>query len=112
MSAAVGWVQARARGAPPPLLERALWYVREAGGGAPDDPTGAGVPDALAYAASLALGRAASAPGGREIALDLLAADALVTMSLEAQAEIAPAGLVALAERIRLATFQPERRAG
>ena len=43
---------------------------------------------------------AANPGGGRELALDLLAADAFVTYAFEAQADADPAGLAALAGRV------------
>jgi len=43
---------------------------------------------------------AAAPDGGRELALDLLAADALVTYAFEAQAETDVDGLIALADRL------------
>src|SRR3989442_884942 len=43
---------------------------------------------------------AANPAGGRELALDLLAADAFVTYAFEAQADADPAGLAALAGRV------------
>ena len=47
------------------------------------------------------LARVTRAPaGGRELALDLLAADAFVTYGFEAQAEAEVDGLTALAERV------------
>jgi hypothetical protein len=47
------------------------------------------------------LGRVAARPGGgRELAVELLAADAFITYAFEAQAERDAAGLAALAERI------------
>jgi hypothetical protein len=39
-------------------------------------------------------------PGDREIALDLLAADALITLALLAQAEIVPGSLARFAEGV------------
>jgi hypothetical protein len=47
----------------------------------------------LAAAASRALDRVVTHPGDRSIALDLLAADALITLALLAQAEDGPAEL-------------------
>jgi len=44
----------------------------------------------LAAAARAALDQALASSGGRAVALDLLAADALVTLALLAQAEQAP----------------------
>jgi hypothetical protein len=85
---------ARRRPTPPPLLQAHL--ARVAGGGAV-----APLPDHLAEAGHALLERVASRPqGGRELALDLLAADALVTYAFEAQAEADTGGLVALAQRL------------
>jgi hypothetical protein len=47
-------------------------------------------PDALAAAGQSALERALSHPGDRSAALDLLAADALITLALLSQAQEAP----------------------
>jgi len=59
------------------------------------------LPDQLALLGGRVLGRVAGRPaGGRELALDLLAADAFITYAFEAQAELDAAGLAALAERI------------
>jgi hypothetical protein len=51
------------------------------------------VPAALAEAGRKALERAVAHPGDRSVALDLLAADALITLALLAQAQVAPEGL-------------------
>ncbi|HEY8259089.1 MAG TPA: hypothetical protein VIG08_15640 [Gemmatimonadales bacterium] len=51
---------------------------------------GATLPDALAEAGRRGLGNVVAHPGDRSVALDLLAADALVTLALLAQAQIAP----------------------
>jgi len=59
------------------------------------------VPSALAEAATAALEAAVAGPSGREAAADVLAADALVTLALQAQAEHDPAGLPAFAEALR-----------
>jgi hypothetical protein len=62
---------------------------------------GAPSPEALARAGASLLRRVAAAPdGGRELALDLLAADALITYAFEAQAEADVDGLIALADRL------------
>ncbi len=59
------------------------------------------LPDHLARLGQQALARVAGRPdGGRELALDLLAADAFVTYAFEAQAETDTGGLTALAERV------------
>jgi hypothetical protein len=64
-------------------------------------PDGGELPERLARAGVTLLRRVAEAPeGGRELALDLLAADALVTYAFEAQAEVDVDGLIALADRL------------
>lgn len=50
----------------------------------------AGLPESLARAGRRALERVVAHPGDRSVALDLLAADALITLALLAQAERAP----------------------
>jgi hypothetical protein len=91
------WLDSR-RPAPPPTLRAHLdrrVSPAPAGGG-----DGA-LPDHLAAAGRDLLDRVLSRPAaGRELALDLLAADALVTYAFEAQAEEDPARLVELARRI------------
>lgn len=91
------WLDAR-RPAPPPTLRAHLdrrVTPAPAGGG-----EGA-LPDHLAAAGRDLLQRVRSHPAaGRELALDLLAADALVTYAFEAQAEADPGRLVDLARRI------------
>lgn len=65
------------------------------------EPSATTLPDHLAAAGKALLDGVLSHPeGGRDLALDLLAADALVTYAFEAQAETDARGLVALAERI------------
>jgi hypothetical protein len=88
---AAGWVRARLADAPRELLDAMLAAL-------PADEA-LPVPDALAQGA-LSLYAALPATGGREDALPLLAADALFTHALEAQAEADPDGLPALAERV------------
>ncbi|HYW13234.1 MAG TPA: hypothetical protein VE871_14840 [Longimicrobium sp.] len=86
---AAEWVRGRLGDAPPALLD-AMLAALPADGTLP-------VPDALATGA-LALYARLPATGGREDALPLLAADALFTHALEAQAEVDPDGVAALAE--------------
>ena len=58
------------------------------------------LPDHLALLGQRVLARVTARPtGGRELALDLLAADAFITYAFEAQAETDVAGLAPLAER-------------
>ncbi|MFL5495110.1 MAG: hypothetical protein ACJ8DC_12070 [Gemmatimonadales bacterium] len=65
------------------------------------------VPEALAHAAQAALGRVLTHPGDRSVALDLLAADALITLALLAQAERAPDRLAEFAASI-LQSVRPD----
>jgi hypothetical protein len=58
---------------------------------------GSGSPEALATSAHTALERVLAREGDRSVALDLLAADALVTLALLAQAQQAPERLGAFA---------------
>lgn len=85
------WVRAHLSGAPPELIDAMLAAL----------PADEGLPAAEALAAgALALYAGLPATGGREDALPLLAADALFTHALEAQAQADPDGVAALAERI------------
>ncbi len=84
------WVRGRLADAPPRLLDAM------AGALPAEAPS---VPDALAEGALLLLDRVASGSGGREDALPLLAADALLTHAFQAQAEEDPEGVPALAGR-------------
>jgi len=61
------------------------------------------LPDHLADVGRALLGGVASRPqGGRELALDLLAADAFITYAFEAQAEQDVGAVARLAEGVRL----------
>ncbi|MGH7704155.1 MAG: hypothetical protein ACREMO_13755 [Gemmatimonadales bacterium] len=80
------WLAARTGSAPAPLRERIIDYAR-AGLDGPDPP------GALAEAGLTALRVVTAHRGDRSAALDLLAADALITLALLAQAETAPARL-------------------
>ncbi len=88
---AAEWVRGRLGDAPPALLD-AMLAALPADAALP-------VPDALA-AGALALYARLPATGDRADALPLLAADALFTHALEAQAELDPDGVAALAERV------------
>ena len=88
---AAEWLRGRMVDAPPALLDAMLGAVPV------DDDLP--LPDALA-AGALALYAGLPRTGGRADALPLLAADALFTHALEAQAETDPDGVPALAERI------------
>jgi hypothetical protein len=94
VTAAEAWVRGRLADTPPALLEAMLAAL-------PDDPDRP-VADALAEGALALYARllAGGAGAPREDALPLLAADALITHALEAQAQADPDGVSALAERI------------
>ena len=76
------WLDQHASQAPAALRERVEQYAQEASG-----PT---LPYLLGTAGRRALEQALSRSGDRSAALDLLAADALITLALLAQAEGAP----------------------
>ena len=80
------WVERHTSEAPAALRTRVQQHVAAA-------DVGWAVPDALARAAQQALGAVLTHPGDRSVALDLLAADALITLALLAQAQRAPEGL-------------------
>lgn len=86
------WLDGR-RPVPPPTLRRHLLSLVQ------DRP--GNLADHLADEGASVLRRVLDQPeAGRELALDLLAADALVTYAFEAQAEVDTAGLQALARRV------------
>ncbi|HEY3279519.1 MAG TPA: hypothetical protein VGJ83_03330 [Gemmatimonadales bacterium] len=78
----------------PPAALRARLETSMTGGELP-------LPEHLAALGRVLLEGVASRPqGGRELALDLLAADALITYAFEAQAEQAVGGIARLAEGV------------
>jgi hypothetical protein len=87
------WLSARLDETPGELAERALEFLAAT----PAQP----LPERLAEAGRLALARAMEGGTGRGGALDLLAADALVTLALAAQVESAPGDLAGFARRLR-----------
>lgn len=88
----VAWLDERRPEAPPTLRAHL--------GGQLTDGPGTLARDLAAHGRA-ALARVLERPrAGRELAFDLLAADALVTYAFEAQAELDPGGLVDLARRI------------
>ena len=93
MSEVVDWAEQRTKGAPQFLRARVVALVSMAA-----LPPG-NVPERLA----LALENVCKHPGDRTVALDLLAADALITMALLAQAELDPTALGEFAERLQRA---------
>lgn len=89
MSEGLRWLERHTANAPPVLRERVMHYA-----GAP--PTDA-LPAHLAGAGVRALASVEKHPGDRSAALDLLAADALVTLALLAQAHADASNLHAFA---------------
>jgi len=85
------WLERHTASAPEALRSRVHRYA-----GTGRDRTD--VAAALAAAADAALANVLARPGGRSVALDLLAADALVTLALLAQAQAAPDRLGAFAD--------------
>jgi hypothetical protein len=76
------WLDQHTSQAPTALRARVRQYALVA--------TGASLPHILATAGQTALDQVLSHPGDRSAALDLLAADALITLALLAQAETNP----------------------
>lgn len=87
------WLEGRVARAPAALRARVIEYAGVV-------PPGLSIPASLARAGTTALNRALERPGDRSAALDLLAADALVTLALLAQAEQGAAGLAGFAAEI------------
>ena len=77
------WLDRHTDRAPAALRARVREYALAAG-------SDAALRDALAQAAARALDRVVAHPGDRSVALDLLAADALITLALLAQAQSVP----------------------
>jgi hypothetical protein len=92
---------------PPPALAA---HLAATAARSPAAPSPEASPGHLVALGHRLLARVTAAPaGGRELALDLLAADAFVTYAFEAQAEADVDGLTDLAERVDRA---PEGRWG
>jgi hypothetical protein len=88
------WLEERTRNAPAVLRDRVLEYATTTVTGTLP------LPEHLALASERVLAIVEEHPGDRSVALDLLAADALITLTLLAQAETDPAALGAFAERL------------
>lgn len=88
-----GWVAAQLEGGPRDLAARAREFIAEAGGVID--------PGTLAAAGRRALNAAVGSSPDRRAALDLLAADALVTLALAAAVETEPDGLAQFASALR-----------
>ena len=94
------WVERHTSEAPDALRTRVQQHVARA-------DARHTVPEALARAAREALGQVLLHPGDRSVALDLLAADALITLALLAQAQRAPERLGEFAASI-LQSVRPD----
>jgi hypothetical protein len=86
------WLEAQLAGAPNELALRTRFFLRQSPS---DDPEG------LAFAAEQALASAIATSPDRRAALDLLAADALVTLALAACVEVDPGRFEQFAIAIR-----------
>ena len=93
MTGIADWLDRHTADAPAALRARVRQYALAA-------PPTELLPAALALAGREALDRVVSHPGDRSVALDLLAADALITLALLAQAQRAPAELGAFATSV------------
>lgn len=89
MSVGRDWLDRHTGQAPTALRARVVQYALAA--------SGPSLAQGLVAASQTALDRALSHPSDRSGALDLLAADALITLALLAQAETAPDSLEELA---------------
>ncbi len=85
-----GWLDSKTGQAPEALRERVEWFTADQ---APDEA----LPNRLARAGGKALQSVLAHEGDRSVALDLLSADALITLALLAQAERDPDHLEAFA---------------
>jgi hypothetical protein len=92
------WLEGHTRRAPEPLRARVRVYAAAAAADA--EPGASGAAEALARAGRAALAQVLAHPGDRSVALDLLAADALVTLALLAQAKLAPERLRGFADAL------------
>ena len=99
MTDSAEWFRVESAGAPEALRARAARYLGRL-------PARGDVAGALAGAAAAALRDTLAHPGDRSVALDLLAADALVTLALKAKAQGAPGDLAVFAAQLRKAGAQ------
>jgi hypothetical protein len=93
------WLDRHISQAPAALRDRVRQYAL--------DVPGTSLPHGLAAAGRTALVRVLAQPGDRSAALDLLAADALITLALLAQAQIEPEKLEGFATSV-LHSLRPD----
>ncbi|NOT08169.1 MAG: hypothetical protein HOP28_08180 [Gemmatimonadales bacterium] len=96
MTGSTAWFRAECAGAPPVLAARAASFLA-------GEPEGTDAEVALERAAARALGATLAVPNDRAAAIDLLAADALITLALKARAASDPARLGEFAASLRQA---------
>ena len=89
------WLDHQTSRAPEALRSRVRRHLTETAAGSVNP-----APEALAAAGRAALEQVLVHPGDRTVALDLLAADALVTLALLAQAQRDPGGLANFAAEV------------
>ena len=94
VTAAGDWFARESAGAPAALRDQAGHFLES-------QPLSGDVARDLADASTRALTSALAGPADRSAALDLLAADALVTLALKARAVLAPGELAAFAATLR-----------
>jgi hypothetical protein len=87
------WLDARTSNAPAPLRERVFEHALAA-------PATGSHAEHLGITAQGLLSKVEEHPGDRSVALDLLAADALITLALLARAEEAPERLAEFATEL------------
>ena len=92
----ISWLASRTPAPPTALAEK----MAEALGAREGE-----IPDALAAAAIDELRRVLASDGGRDVAIDLLAADALLTHACEAAAEAGPEALERLLDAVSPASL-------
>ena len=90
----LAWLAPRAGAAPDALRRRVEEHIRQT----PPHQDGA---ETLAAAGRRALDRVVGRPGDRSVALDLLAADGLITLALLHRAEHDPASLAMFARELQ-----------
>ena len=94
------WLARKTMAAPAALRERVAELARRHSSA--DRP----LADQLAGAAAEALEKVVAHPGDRSVALELLSADALITLALLSQAEENPEGLAAFADLLIAGTTE------
>jgi hypothetical protein len=93
---ASAWLDHHTGRAPEALRERVRRHLARSTPTSAADPA----PETLAVAGGVALEQVLGHPGDRSVALDLLAADALVTLALLAQAQRDPGRLAEFAAEV------------